>query len=199
MSQSICITESNALLFFLLLDSSACGTVNRQENGADLSADTIGRALVLEKGVTQVRGDVTDPIDLVGDQVETYYVIIADTGFIYHSLRDKMFRLHQQVGNPIDKMRRSYNEAKNLIALSDDDEDDIYRGDYFPRRFASNALSLEYLRFYEETSLEKSIALVAGIYETKDSSDSALASVRKYNPKLLLSKLKYMWAASIKS
>jgi len=162
---------------------SACGTANRQKSGADLSADTIGRTLVLEKRVKHIRGDVTDSIDLVGDEIETYYVIIADTGLSYHSLRDKMFLLHHQVGNPIDTMRRSYNEARNLIALSDDDEDEIYRGDYFPRRFASNALSLEYLKFYEESSLEKNIALVAGIYETKNSSDSALASVRKYKPK----------------
>jgi hypothetical protein len=76
-------------------------------------------------------------------------------------------------------MGRFYNKTKNLIALPDKDEDEIYAGDYFPRRFPSDNLSLEYLNFYQEQSGEKTIALVTGIYETERSADSALTVLRK--------------------
>ncbi|MBX2930638.1 MAG: hypothetical protein KF781_01685 [Chitinophagaceae bacterium] len=69
-----------------------------------------------------------------------------------------------------------------MIALPDDDEDEIYAGDYFPRRFPSETtenLSLEYLNFYQENARDKTIALVAGIYEKENSADSALIILKK--------------------
>ena len=55
-------------------------------------------------------------------------------------------------------MERTYDKAKNLIALPDNHEDEIYAGDYLPRRYPSSTLSLEYLQFYQEAASEKSIA-----------------------------------------
>ena len=69
-------------------------------------------------------------------------------------------------------MGRFYNKAKDLIALPDDDEDELYAGDYFPKRFPSETLSLEYLNFYHQNSGVKTIALVTGIFESEKSADS---------------------------
>ncbi|SDE42801.1 hypothetical protein SAMN05216464_106100 [Mucilaginibacter pineti] len=116
-------------------------------------------------------------IDEQKDDYADYYVVVADTGEKYNVLRDKMLDLHQSLNVPIDTMGRTYNKVKDLIALPDNDEDEIFAGDYFQRRNISNTLSLEYLQPYLSSSKNKTIALVAGIYETKMSADSVLKSI----------------------
>jgi hypothetical protein len=117
------------------------------------------------------------PGDTLPDN-EFYYIVVADTGTDYFILQQKMVALHQTLKLSIDTMERFYNVKKNLIALPEDHEDKIYAGSYFPRRFPSENLSLEYLHFYEEKFNEKTIALVTGIYETAGSADSALKVLR---------------------
>ncbi len=114
--------------------------------------------------------DISEQIDAYAD----YYVVVADTGLNYYSLRNKMFELNKSSNIPIDTMERGYNKSKDLIALSDKNEDEIYAGEYYPRRFPSKTLSLEYLDTYQFNTSPKMIALVAGIYENKNSADSAL-------------------------
>jgi hypothetical protein len=72
--------------------------------------------------------------------------------------------------------------------LADNDEDEIYRGDYYPRRFPSDNLSLEYLTLYKPVSGDKTIAFVTGIYETKHSADSARQSIINIQPKTFVLK-----------
>ncbi len=110
----------------------------------------------------------------------TLYFTIADTGQNYFALREKMFVLNKALNIPIDTMNRYYNREKNEIILSENDEDDMYRGEYFPRRFPSQNLSLEYYHTYIDNSTQKNIALVTGIYETRKSADSALTILRPY-------------------
>lgn len=121
--------------------------------------------------------------DTIDDDYATYFVVVADTGSNYYLLHKKMFDLNRQLNSSIDTMGRFYNKTKNLIALPDNDEDEIYAGDYFPRRFPSDNLSLEYLSFYQEQAGDKTIALVTGIYETEKSADSALTILQKTEKK----------------
>ncbi|ALI99411.1 hypothetical protein [Rufibacter tibetensis] len=113
----------------------------------------------------------------VGDEYEeyaTYYVTIADTGRAYYPLREKMLALSKALPLPIDTMGRYYDAKKALIVLPEDNEDEMFAGDYFPRRNPDAHLSLEYLDLYQKKAGEKTIALVSGIYEKKASADSAL-------------------------
>lgn len=128
--------------------------------------------------VTPTKADTSDIAEQL-DAYVNYYVVVADTGLNYYSLRDRMFDLNKSFGIPIDTMERGYNKAKDLIALSDKDEDEIYAGEYYPRRFPSKTLSLEYLDTYQFDTSPKTIALVAGIYENKTSADSALQAIDK--------------------
>jgi hypothetical protein len=114
----------------------------------------------------------------LNEETATYFIVVADTGKAYHPLLSTMLNLEQQLHMIIDTMGRSYNAAKNLIALSENDPDEIYAGDYFPRRTPSATLSLEYLHFYLPTAGEKTIALVAGIYEKQSSADSAVTLLK---------------------
>lgn len=109
----------------------------------------------------------------------TFFVVISDTGLSYFTLHKKMFDLNKQLNIPIDTMGRFFNKMKDIIALPDNDADEIYAGSYYPRRFPSEHLSLEYLAFYASHARQKTIALVTGIYETEEKADSALSVLKK--------------------
>ncbi len=121
--------------------------------------------------------------DTADNDYATYFVVVADTSSDYFLLRKKMFYINKQTGIPIDTAGRFYNKVKNLIALPDNDADEIYAGDYLPRRFPSNNLSLEYLGLYQKQAKEKTIALVTGIYETEKRADSVLVILQKIEKK----------------
>ena len=112
------------------------------------------------------------------DEYATFFIVISDTGRDYYPLRNKMIALGDRLDILVDTMGRQYNAEKDLIALPENAEDEMYAGDYFPRRFPSEHFSLEYLNFYKENSNDKTIALVAGIYDNDRSADSALTVLR---------------------
>ncbi len=118
----------------------------------------------------------------VANEFGTYYVTIADTGQAYYPLRNEMMRLHQALAQPIDTMGWYFDAKKNRIVLPEDDEDEMFVGDYYPIRGPDAHLSLEYLSLYQRQARENTIALVTGIYEQQASADSALAILRKKAP-----------------
>lgn len=113
-----------------------------------------------------------------------YFVVIADTGNDYYALHHLMLSLNKKSGIDIDTMGRYYNAEKNLIALPDNDEDEMYAGEYFPRRFPGQSLSLEYMTAFIPGSGEKTIGLVAGIYETEAEADSILLKLIPIAPQI---------------
>jgi hypothetical protein len=130
-----------------------------------------------------LEAEATSTADTIDYDYATYFLVVADTSKDYFLLRKKMMNIHSKMNWPIDTMGRYFNKKKNEIVLPDDDEDELYAGSYFPRRFPTSDLSLEYLDFYQERAGERTIALVAGIYETEQSADSALAIVRVFDNK----------------
>jgi 3'-phosphoadenosine 5'-phosphosulfate sulfotransferase (PAPS reductase)/FAD synthetase len=159
----------------------ACGTSSADKNGADVGSNKIDSTINLH---TTVAIDNSVWMDTTDYDNATFFVVVADTSLDYSMLHKKMFDLNSKLKIPIDTMGRFYNETKNLIALPDDDEDEMYAGDYFPRRFPSDNLSLEYLDFYQRQAGEKTIALVTGIYETEKGADSAMAVLRTTEEKV---------------
>lgn len=112
-----------------------------------------------------------------------FYIVVNDTGLDYYQLRKQLFEIHDKNGQEIDTLGRYYNPSKKLIVLPDTDDDELYRGDYYPRRFPSKSLSLEYLTLYTPDALDKTIALVSGIYDNKLQADSAKNAFLTYQPK----------------
>lgn len=119
-----------------------------------------------------------DSSDTQEDEILPYYIVVVDTGTDYYKLHDRMVAINKSLKIPVDTLGRYYNKTKNLIALPDNDSDEIYAGNYYPRRAVSESLSLEYLNFYHLSSGEKTIVLLSGIYEKKNSADSALTIVK---------------------
>jgi hypothetical protein len=156
----------------------ACGTTSADKNEVNVTTK-IDTTTSLQTTVTNDDGVVEDTTEYGNADNATYFVVVADTSQDYSALQKKMFDLNSKLQIPIDTMGRFYNKTKNLIALPDNDEDEVYAGDYFPRRFPSDNLSLEYLDFYQRRAGKKTIALVTGIYETENSADSALTVLHK--------------------
>lgn len=137
--------------------------------------------------VIQTNADTSDISEL--DAYADYYVVIADTGRNYYSLRDKMFELNRATGIVIDTMDQYYDKQKDLIKLPDNYDDEILAGQYVMRRYPSKTLSLEYLDSYKINSDKKMIALVTGIYENKSGADSALKAIQPISAFSIKSKI----------
>lgn len=111
------------------------------------------------------------------------YLVISDTSKDYYIIKEKMFLLSKSLDFEIDTMGREFNVNKNLICLPDNDEDELYAGNYFPRRYPSETLSLEYLDYYlnEQNPLSGLIALVVLITDEKENAELKLEQIKKYS------------------
>lgn len=123
--------------------------------------------------------------------VETYmdaYIVVVDTSQNYKRLQQKMFLLSEKLQIKIDTMGRSYDTTKNLICLPENDEDEMYAGEYYPRRYPSQTLSLEYLNYYtkEKNIRERTIALVALITDQKEKAIAKRIQIQKYAPQVFV-------------
>lgn len=178
------------IFYFTLLASSfiACG---EKPAAVAIVAPTRADYIVVDEavhpdldsiGTGEVLNEYSDYADL--------YVLVADTGKSYYDLRSVMFSSAEKLEQEVDTMGREFNVEKNLIALPLDSEDEIWAGDYYPRRFTSNFLSLEYLDYYEENAGDSTIVIVSGIYDMEASADSALAKLKTILPSARLIKTK---------
>lgn len=117
------------------------------------------------------------------ESYSTFFVVVADTGMNYDALHAKLEMLNKSTDIGVDSTGCVYNREKDLIALPEDDEDEVYAGEYYPRRYVSAGLSLEYLSWYKKEAKEKTIALLAGIFVTESEADSLLVVLRKQSNK----------------
>jgi hypothetical protein len=93
------------------------------------------------------------------------HVVIADTSSDYYKLRAQMFELSKKLDFKIGTLGRGFDDEHKILCLPKDSDDDIYAGSYFPRRFSSESLSIEYLDYYRDGGLHNSgsFALVCAI------------------------------------
>lgn len=129
---------------------------------------------------------VEDNVKLSDDTTDynyaNYTVVIADTGTNYNQLKRQMLILKEKLKVDVDTLGRYYDSRKKKIVLPQNSSDEIYAGDYFPRRTVSSTLSLEYLSVYKLDSRQQTIAIVTGIFDDGKLADSALKVAKKVNP-----------------
>lgn len=120
--------------------------------------------------------------EILDDQYMNAYIVISDTSQNYEELRQKMFDLHKHLNSEIDTMGRGFSKKKNRICLPENEADEIYAGQYYPRRYPSETLSLEYLNYYtkEKIGEESTIALVILITESQEKAENKLVEVKEY-------------------
>ncbi|WP_025145961.1 hypothetical protein [Pedobacter jeongneungensis] len=161
---------------------------NQEKN--KVAADTITKKETIVKAVS-VEKPIEQKVeeDTLGNFAD-YYVAVLDTNTNYNQIHAKMFTASEALNITIDTLGRYYNKKKDEIILPEDDEDEIYAGEYFPRRNAEENLSLEYLNVYKPDAKAKMIALVAGIYADKDSAAIALKRLKAIDSKSFVLKSK---------
>jgi hypothetical protein len=126
--------------------------------------------------------------DTIGDWAhdelhETVYITIADTGRDYHALDAMMYDLEERLLATIDTMGRYYDEARDSLVLPMDDEDEMWAGDYAPRRGEGSELSLEYLSWYTDRAAPNTFAFFTGLWHSRAIADSAVAAQRHTAPR----------------
>lgn len=166
------------ICFIAILFITACGSQPKSSEIQTPPFEVSDTSIVFQVTDSIKEEKTIDTIDTTDYENATYYFVIADTNSNYSILCHKMFNLQKQYHLTIDSLGRLYIKKKNLIALPENDEDELYAGQYFPRRYPSDFLSLEYLDFYAQKPSNKTIALMAGIFETKHSADSVLAIIK---------------------
>lgn len=125
------------------------------------------------------------------DEYADMYLVVVDTGTNYWQLEHTMFTLNSKLGLKIDTMNRHYNKASNMVVLADDDEDDIWRGEYYPRRGGEDFLSIEYWQYFdlnENKHTDTTFALVAGMFDNTLNADSMAGIIKPYQPTVFVMK-----------
>lgn len=160
----------------------ACNNTQSSETTSITTTDTAKSAPVDSVKIgAPIAAEPTNNMDSAVDETSdyaTYYIVIADTGADYYSLRKKMFDLNQQVNIPIDTLGRYYNKEKKRIVLPDDDEDEMFAGEYYPRRDLAENLSLDYLNIFTKNAGDNTIALVSGIYANENEATAAVSRLK---------------------
>lgn len=134
-----------------------------------------------------IEADSMEAIDANPD-IETLYVLIADTGKTYATLNASMYAIAKQTQWQVDTLGRYFNTKKNKIVLREDDSDELYAGEYFPRRFPSTSLSMEYMDTYIPGSSESMIGIVGGIFVNQADGEKALQTIKAFSPNARLVK-----------
>ena len=165
------------LYFVIILSSFSCSNTDAETkspiNKIKTVLDSFGR-----KSKTDI--DLTPHVH--AEEYLKVYIIIADTSGKYVELRNKMINLKDKFNLKIDTLGRGFDDKKNKICLPDDDKDEIYAGDYFPREGLSNTLSIEYLDYFDKMAGRKTMALFVGIFDTKKSAAVKYKAVKIMYP-----------------
>ena len=133
--------------------------------------------------------------DFEATQYADYYLVIPQKSFRYNDLKNTMLAINEQYYLEIDTMGRYFDKTKQQIVLSEEDEDELYRGEYFPRRFESETLSIENAYFYEKNATEPKqypteMIVVSGMFVNKSKADSLKAVLKRSYPKTYVLKSK---------
>ncbi len=141
--------------------------------------DTLKLDVPQGKTADEVLSFFSDSVDMSGQYMNAF-IVVADTGQDYFILRETMLTLSSGLEFEIDTMGRGYNSELDLIALPTDDPDEIYTGNYFPRRYNSQSLSLEYLSYYDADthSDDKTIAIVVAITDSQEEAEILLSKLK---------------------
>lgn len=119
----------------------------------------------------------------VATEYETFHILTIGEGYNYDSLSTQASQVAQHLHVKVDNLERIYDSKKGII-VPDNSDDEVYRGEYYPRRFADPTVSIEMNYAFADSMAEqdKKMIIVAGIYEKKSQADSVLALTKATYP-----------------
>lgn len=153
----------------------SCAQSNRPVK-QEKSADTISNSSVvsysqLSDSIGKLNSDAN-----AETAVDTFFIVQVAEGEDFEQLKAISEQAAIQLGSRVDMLGREYKINKGII-VPENSEDDIYRGEYYPRRpfddqnFISIEMSGEYL-INEPDTLK--MLIVANIFKIKNQADSVV-------------------------
>ena len=126
------------------------------------------------------RDSVSEDVSMVG----RYFVVAVSGGRDYWALRRDAINAANLLGWKFDSLGRFYDPRKGIVC-PDDSTDEIYSGEYFPRRpfFDSDYVSIEVRAWFKGLNnrrfiSEKEMVVIAGLCDEKRRADSILGILK---------------------
>jgi hypothetical protein len=144
------------LSFFFLLALACSPKKNETMNPKETEAKPVDSTLETP----------TTDSEIIDEEMQTAFMVILDSSNDFNSMHALAEKTAQEFHLVFDTIEKQYFPEKNLWGVSLLSEDELYRGEYFPRRSDGDThpLSLEYQQWYDDRSREKNLVLMAGIF-----------------------------------
>ncbi|MBO9702523.1 MAG: hypothetical protein J7604_20095 [Sporocytophaga sp.] len=148
--------------------------------------------LASDTSVVEKQPDVSEEAVETSEEsdLELNYIVSVAEGYNYDSLKTIALQTADKLSFKFDTLGRYYNPQKGIV-LPDDDEDEMWAGEYFFRRNGENLVSVEMSYAYTDTSISNNepelekhrqdttkMFVLAMMYLNKKSADS-LANIIK--------------------
>lgn len=128
-----------------------------------------------------------------GEFYSDRYILILKSTKDYNEARSFAFKASKKLGLRFDNENVRYSKEKGIYF--EGIEDDDYNGEYYPRRYAKESISLENSDGYKGLAAGF-IIVVGGIYNDRKSSNQALGKVKVVYGGAYVKKTK-MWMGCI--
>lgn len=105
------------------------------------------------------------------------YIVISDTSYSFYELEKKLTKYSLDYNLKIDMQDKTYDLHKKQICLPENHEDELYAGTYYPRRYSSEYLSIEYIQYYQEDLKKDLMGIIFLITEDKKEAQRKLKNL----------------------
>ena len=139
--------------------------------------------------VSTLQGNNSEEIsETKNEDYQTAFVVVLDTSDQFQKMYDLAMSTSRKFNVPFDTVQKSYFPETNIWGVSQSSDDEIYRGEYFPRRNGSekDMLSLEYQYWYDKKGNDKNLMLVTNIFSFSMDAEQSVAAWRKHFPQAFI-------------
>lgn len=140
----------------------------------------------------------TDSVQVVVDQMidestVTRFVVLGGVSIDFDYLHKLSKKIGKVTGENYYSNGLVYDKKRGMI-VPDTSSDEIYAGNYFPRRYAEEGISIEMLWYYTTPqgsfgSSDKRMVIITGIFATKTEAEANLKKVKKVNSNAYINKV----------
>lgn len=184
--------KTSLYFIMLFLGLSSCRQSKKTEHSTSIgdTATIISTLSYAEQSESIAQQNADEYIESTTD---SFYVVLVAEGTNYDSLQQISQESARKLGSRFDMLDRIYKLYKGII-VPESSEDEIYKGDYYPRRpfEDQNFVSIEMATAFVNNEQDSSKMIVlANICKTKHQADSIVEVLKKdfANAKSLKSEL----------
>lgn len=183
--------NKSLILLFIFASFCACKPNSTEKVENNITADTL---------------EEFDIIDETYSEFETVYIVSAAQGYHYDSLKEVAQSVSMFLHWKIDSTDRYYNPVRKSILVKEDSDDEMWRGEYYLRRFGDNFVSVEMQYAYMDLALKNNpkeeekfyqdttkMFVCAGIFENLNKAETIAQKLKEICPSVtIITKEMYM-------